>query len=147
MRNFKPILSVAIFFSLFFTLLLWGWRAENARCSAQPKYLGSESCKECHAAEYDSFKKFNKKAHSFQSITRLKKGLDEAELKKCFECHTTGYGKEGGFRSSRKHPSSKTPAVRFVTGRAVSMLRRAIPKTSKESLLRRTASPAIMRSA
>ncbi len=107
MRNFKPILSVAIFFSLFFTLLLWGWRAENARCSAQPKYLGSESCKECHAAEYDSFKKFNKKAHSFQSITRLKKGLDEAELKKCFECHTTGYGKEGGFRSEQETPKLK----------------------------------------
>jgi len=107
MDNHKSVLSVAVLFSLLFLLSLLGWRAESARCAEQPKYLGSDACKECHAAEYGTFKQFNKKAHSFQSLTRLKKGLDEAEQKKCFECHTTGYGKEGGFRSEQETPTLK----------------------------------------
>ena len=107
MNNLKPVFFISLLFVLFFLFSLSGWQAERARCSEQPKYVGSESCKECHASEYDSFKQFNKKAHSFQSIARLKKGLEETELKKCFECHTTGYGKEGGFRSEQETPQLK----------------------------------------
>jgi RecJ-like exonuclease len=106
MDNPKLTLPVVLF-ALFFLISLSGWQADKARCSVQPKYVGSEGCKECHSTEYDSFKKFNKKAHSFQSISRLKKGLSEAELKKCYECHTTGYGKEGGFQSEQATPKLK----------------------------------------
>ncbi len=105
--DIKLMLSVAVLLSLFFMLSLSGWRAESARCADHPKYVGTEACKECHAVEYASFNKFNRKARSFQSITRLKKGLDESERNKCFECHTTGYGKEGGFRSELETPALK----------------------------------------
>jgi len=107
MHYFKQVLSIIILFSLFFLFSLSGWKTQNARCAEQPRYVGSEGCKECHANEYSTFKQFNKKAHSFESIIRLKKGLEEAELKKCFECHTTGYGKEGGFRSEQETPQLK----------------------------------------
>jgi len=107
MNNFKPVFFIIVLFTLSFLFSLSGSQVERARCSERPKYVGSESCKECHASEYASFKQFNKKAHSFQSIARLKKGLEEAELKKCFECHTTGYGKEGGFRSEQETPQLK----------------------------------------
>jgi hypothetical protein len=107
MDNLKRLLSIIILFSLFFLFWLSGWQTEKARCAEQPKYVGSEGCKECHADEYRTFKEFNKKSHSFQSITHLKKGLEESELKKCFECHTTGYGKEGGFRSEQETPQLK----------------------------------------
>ncbi len=107
MDNFKLIRPVTILFSMFFMLSFSGWKAEKARCAEQPKYLGSEACKECHEHEYDNFKKFSRMAHSSQSLTRLKKGLDETELQKCFECHTTGYGKEGGFRSEEGTPQLK----------------------------------------
>ncbi len=107
MVNLKRMLSIILLFSLFFLFSLSGWKIEKGRCAEQPKYIGSEACRGCHAAEYSSFKQFNRKARSFQSITRLKKGLDEAELNKCFECHTTGYGKEGGFRSERETPELK----------------------------------------
>ena len=101
MNNFKTILFAVFFFTVLFLFSIW------ARCAEQGTYVGSEACKECHADEYRTFKQFNKKAHSFQSINRLKKGLDETELKKCFECHTTGYGKEGGFRSENETPQLK----------------------------------------
>ncbi len=107
MKGSNPIPSIAVLFCLFLLLSFSGMWAQNARCSQQPKYLGSEACKECHSVEYSSFKQFNKKAHSFQSIVRLKKGLAQAEQNECYECHTTGYGKEGGFRSEQETPDLK----------------------------------------
>jgi hypothetical protein len=35
---------------------------------------------------------------------RMKKGLTEKEIKGCYYCHTTGYGKPGGFISPEKTP-------------------------------------------
>ncbi len=100
-------LAIAFILFCFLSFPLPGRQAGTARCELQKKYSGTESCKECHSVEYDSFKRFNKKAHSFKSITALRKGLTDAELKKCYECHTTGYGKEGGFRSEKETPELK----------------------------------------
>ena len=104
MDKFKLMFSIIILFALSFVSSLCGWNTEKARCADQPNYVGSDGCKECHADEYRTFKQFNKKAHSFQSITRLRKFLEEADVRKCFECHTTGYGKESGFRSQQETP-------------------------------------------
>lgn len=98
------LLCWSFFFLTPFSLLM---RAGVALCGNQTKFVGSESCKECHESEYNSFKQFNKKAHSFKSVAALKKGLTEEELNKCYECHTTGYGKEGGFSSEQKTPGLK----------------------------------------
>jgi len=68
---------------------------------------GSEACKECHEAEYSNFKRYAKKSHSFESIMTMKKGLTQEEMKKCFACHTTGYGEPGGFRSEAETPNLK----------------------------------------
>jgi hypothetical protein len=107
MDNFNRILFLTFLFAVFVLFSVSGWQTENARSAEQSKYVGSEGCKECHADEYRTFKQFNKKAHSFQSIIRLQKGLEEAELRNCYECHTTGYGKEGGFRSEQETPALK----------------------------------------
>lgn len=107
MDKTKSIVVAALLSSMLIFFSLAPWRTESARSAEQAQYVGSDACKECHAAEYGTFKKYNKKAHSFQSIMRLKKGLDEAEQKKCFECHTTGYGKDGGFKSEQETPALK----------------------------------------
>ncbi len=70
-------------------------------------YVGSEACIDCHEVEYKNFKTFAKKAHSYESIKAMKKGLTETEFRKCFECHTTGYKKPGGFVSEKKTPHLK----------------------------------------
>jgi hypothetical protein len=128
------MISIIILFTLFFMYPLLGWQAEKARCSEQPKYVGSEGCKECHTAEYATFKQFNKKAHSFQSITRLRRGLHEAEFKKCFECHTTGYGKEGGFRSEEETPHLKDAGCEVCHGPGSIHAETGDPKDIKEKL-------------
>ena len=72
--------------------------------AADKTYVGSKACSECHEAEYGRFVKFAKKSHSFRSIEKLQDGLTLEELRQCYGCHTTGYGKPGGFVSVDKTP-------------------------------------------
>jgi hypothetical protein len=74
---------------------------------AQEAYVGSDACVGCHEEEYENFTKYARKAHSFQSVLKMKKGLTPEELKGCYACHTTGYGKPGGFVSLEQTPELK----------------------------------------
>ncbi len=100
-KKFFPsrLIIVLILFSV--SILVW---VKSPAEAAEKHYVGSDVCAECHEKEYENFSTFSKKAHSFDSLLRLKKGLTEAEFKSCFECHTTGYGKPGGFRSIEETP-------------------------------------------
>jgi hypothetical protein len=71
-----------------------------ARASSQKAYVGSETCMQCHETEYENYSKYAKKASSYGSIEKMKKGLTAAEIETCYTCHTTGYGKPGGFVSA-----------------------------------------------
>jgi len=81
-----------------------------------PEYVGSEACKVCHESEYKHFVTYAKKSTSFRSIERVKKGLTEDEIKGCFYCHTTGYGKPGGFISIEKTPHLKNAGCEVCHG-------------------------------
>ncbi len=61
-------------------------------------YIGSKKCKICHLKEHKTWSK-TKHADNF-------KDLLESEQKDpdCLKCHTTGYGKPGGFVSLEKTP-------------------------------------------
>ena len=77
-------------------------------CFADEKiYVGSEACKECHEKEYANYITYAKKAASFESIKKMEKKLTPEEYRGCFECHTTGYGKNGGFVSEKETPQFK----------------------------------------
>lgn len=79
-------------------------------------YVGSDACRECHAQEYDNYTKFAKKASSFDSILVMKSKLTDEEYRSCFECHTTGYGKPGGFVSAEKTPELKNAGCEVCHG-------------------------------
>jgi len=81
-----------------------------------PRYVGSDVCKSCHENEYRNFITYAKKATSFRSIERVKKGLTEEETKGCYACHTTGYGKPGGFISAEKTPHLKNAGCEVCHG-------------------------------
>jgi hypothetical protein len=59
---------------------------------------------------------YAKKSTSFKSIERVKKGLTEEEIKGCYFCHTTGYGKPGGFISPEKTPHLKNAGCEVCHG-------------------------------
>ncbi len=82
----------------------------------QPKYMGSLACKPCHEKEYESFILYARKSKSFSSIERVRKGLTEEEIKGCYYCHTTGYGKPGGFISPEKTPHLKNAGCEVCHG-------------------------------
>jgi hypothetical protein len=79
-------------------------------------YVGSETCMECHEDEYENFAKYAKKAKSFKSIQIMRKGLTESEVKGCYVCHTTGYGKPGGFISEAETPHLKNAGCEVCHG-------------------------------
>ncbi|MDP3296425.1 MAG: cytochrome c family protein [Thermodesulfovibrionia bacterium] len=79
-----------------------------------PQYVGAKKCKACHLKQYKSWEK-TKNAKGFEN---LKPGVKPEEKKKakldpnkdyttdveCLKCHTTGYGKPGGFKSLAETP-------------------------------------------
>lgn len=74
---------------------------------ADNAYVGVKGCKKCHLKEFKSWSE-TKMANAFETLrpgnaaeAKTKAGLDpNADYTtdaKCLACHTTGYGKEGGF--------------------------------------------------
>ena len=64
-------------------------------------YVGYKACKECHKEEVETWKKM-KHAKAFDT-------LEEEYLSdpKCVACHSTGFGKKGGFVDANETPDLK----------------------------------------
>lgn len=96
MRKWFCVCVVALFVVL---TLLSGPRAQGTA-----SYVGSKNCADCHQDEYQSFMKHANKAKSDHSVRLMAPKLTQGELEQCYGCHTTGYGKPGGFRSFEETP-------------------------------------------
>ena len=97
-----------------FTLLLIMFVTGIAGITNGAEYVGVKNCKICHIQQNKSWQKTGM-ATSFES---LKPGIKAEEKKKagidpdkdytadpnCLKCHTTGYGKPGGFISLAETP-------------------------------------------
>ena len=90
-------------------------------------YVGSLACKSCHPDEYDNFMTYAKKSSSFQSIEKQMKHLTPEEIKQCYPCHTTGYGKPGGFVSLEKTPYLKNAGCEVCHGPGAEHVRTGDP--------------------
>jgi hypothetical protein len=68
------------------------------------KYIGSEECKKCHAAEVKKWGE-TKHSHGYEALVKYAKrpGLRQYDPD-CVSCHTTGFGFTGGFESAEKTP-------------------------------------------
>jgi len=96
--------AASCFFVLLFFLFSFPLFAADKH---ENKYVGSSFCKPCHETQYIAFTNYARKSHSFESVQKMKKGLTDDEIKTCYGCHTTGYGKPGGFVSVEKTPELK----------------------------------------
>lgn len=82
----------------------WAATAPAGETGETNAYVGSQACAECHAKEHDAYVRFAKKAHSFKSVQIMAPKLTAEELRECYGCHTTGYGRPGGFKSLEETP-------------------------------------------
>lgn len=87
----------------FFTSTIGGLTVQ-AQAADDALFVGTATCAQCHPDEAKRFETYSKKAHSFTSIERLAGKLTEQEKRVCYGCHTTGYGKPGGFVSKAQTP-------------------------------------------
>jgi hypothetical protein len=92
-----------VYLMLFFPVCTLAW-AQGPKLGT---YVGSDACLLCHEAEYENFSRYARKSHSFQSVLKMTKGLTQDEVKECYACHTTGYGRPGGFVSLEQTPELK----------------------------------------
>ncbi len=84
--------------------MLWGVSAGSA---GEHAYVGSKNCKKCHLQQHKSWSE-TKMAQAFELLkpgvaaeAKQKAGFDPGKDytrdAQCLPCHTTGYGKPGGF--------------------------------------------------
>lgn len=117
MTRFLRFSTKCILFALMSALLVFMSQSRSlAETKGVPKYVGSLACKPCHEKEYRNFVAHAKKSTSFKSIERVKRELTEKEIKGCYYCHTTGYGKPGGFISPEKTPHLKNAGCEVCHG-------------------------------
>jgi hypothetical protein len=64
----------------------------------------------------------------------VRKGLTEEEVKGCYHCHTTGYGKPGGFVSPEKTPHLKNAGCEVCHGPGEFHIKTQNPREIKRHL-------------
>jgi hypothetical protein len=88
--------------------------AASALAADSPAYVGAKKCRACHLKQFQSWEQ-TRMAKSFELLKAgvhadAKKKMkvdpqkDYTHDEKCLPCHTTGYGKPGGFASLEKTP-------------------------------------------
>lgn len=75
-------------------------RDEERKAPSVTSYLGSKSCSECHQPFVESWDD-TRHAGAFATLEKAGKSKDP----ECVNCHTTGYGEEGGFYSMTSTPA------------------------------------------
>jgi hypothetical protein len=119
LNRIKRIGSFILFaLALFFISGAWAQANCNdttSKSSDKWEYVGSKKCKMCHLKQYKTWKE-TRMAQSFEILkpgaraeAKKKAGFDPDKDyttdKTCLPCHTTGYGKPGGFVSIEKTPA------------------------------------------
>ena len=96
----KLFVLIVIFFLLILCALFFSNAAIAEEKTAVAVYVGMKKCKECHPEHVTSYYSW-KYSRNFRIIQMRKKDKDP----NCLPCHTTGYGKPGGFSSVQETPN------------------------------------------
>jgi len=102
-RSVSSVLSVTVCLLLFSSLLY-----------AESSYVGVDGCRSCHKGQFASWRmSVHAKALDLLKPGKRKGAKKRAQLDpekdystdtKCLQCHTTGYGKPGGFKDITSTP-------------------------------------------
>lgn len=93
------ILFVLIAICLAFSASALEYRQFDELFDRRADFVGKSQCIRCH---FEIVRSFSNSKHKKAFISLASRGKDDD--KKCIPCHTTGYGKRGGFRSLEETP-------------------------------------------
>ena len=94
-RNRLVVGGLAIIATVILTGMLVASAGEPPK---EAQYVGVKKCRLCHLKEHKSWKK-TKHASNFEVLIGAERSNPD-----CVRCHTTGFGKPGGFVSEEKTP-------------------------------------------
>jgi mono/diheme cytochrome c family protein len=114
LSRWSTSLSLLVGVGIFFAIA--PMTTSGAQVESVNGYVGSLACRPCHDKQYQAFVTYAKKSSSFQSIRRLGKELNEEEIQGCYACHTTGYGRPGGFVNEEATPHLKNAGCEVCHG-------------------------------
>ena len=112
-----------------------GFAAAPRSPAAEHPYVGTNNCKKCHIKEWKSWSE-TKMAKTFdvlkpgaeaekKTAAGLDPNKDYTNDPTCVRCHSTGFGKPGGFVDLATTPAAPGSAARCATGPAEPTPRRA----------------------
>ncbi len=99
-----PATVVALLLAAVMLLPVGGPLVPAVQAAAARTYVGTDACAPCHADQHATFRKYAKKSKSAHSVKIMAAKLSREEVQGCYACHTTGYGKPGGFVSFESTP-------------------------------------------
>ena len=76
--------------------------SEEKNQDQEPRYVGMKKCKDCHPGHVKTYSEW-KYSRNFRILEMRGKDHDP----ECLRCHTTGYGKPGGFVDIETTPDMK----------------------------------------
>ena len=92
-------------------------------------YVGMDKCKTCHEEHVDAYSEW-KYSKNFRILEM--RGMDHNP--ECLPCHTTGYGKPGGFESVEETPHMKNIQCEACHGPASLHLNASTEKERRETV-------------
>jgi len=96
------IIIVMSFICLILTIRLQICNAFAEKGKEKAVYVGMDKCEKCHPEHVKTYSEW-KYSRNFRILEMRDKQHDP----KCLPCHTTGYGKPGGFKSVEDTPHMK----------------------------------------
>ena len=97
----KWLMPLAVISSMLLVLWVLLIRSSNIFAEGQATYVGVDKCKECHPNE---FKQFDDN-FAYTKTWKIIKMRGKISDPKCLKCHSTGFGKPGGFVSEEATPN------------------------------------------
>ncbi len=98
-KAFFLIITTFLVIAVYYTIIPNVFSEER---NQEPRYVGMEKCKNCHAEHVKTYSEW-KYSRNFRILEMRGRDRDP----ECLPCHTTGYGKPGGFVDIETTPDMK----------------------------------------
>jgi len=130
MKKIVVVIAIAAFLSIALSLVI-GRHGEVVASDAE--YVAGKKCKTCHIkafkAQAESYH-----AMSFENLTSA--GEDKNE--QCLPCHTTGYGKPGGFADAESTPGLTGTTCQACHGPGSAHIAKGLSKEQRRAAIQKT---------